>query len=167
MNALRTAQKESARQPTQNSLDPALAMQEVLSGPKRSNRLRSSPRSGESQRRQARAAPKGRSIALPAAATRYGPSVDGVPFRTTGRHGIEDTANLRLPVHGSRKKGTTARSCPTSKLRGGRESSSHVAGNSAHLFTFQPQQLPRRIEGHWAKCPIRGFVKRSLDAIIH
>lgn len=121
MNALRTAQKEPPRQPTQNSLDPALAMQEVLSGPKRSNRLRSSPRSGESQRRQARAAPKGRSIALPAAATRYGPSVDGVPFRTTGRHGIEDTANLRLPVHGSRKKGTTARSCPTSKLRGGRE----------------------------------------------
>lgn len=32
MNALRTAQKESPRQPTQNSLDPALAMQEVLSG---------------------------------------------------------------------------------------------------------------------------------------
>ena len=31
MNALRTAQKEPPRQLTQNLLDPALAMQEVLS----------------------------------------------------------------------------------------------------------------------------------------
>lgn len=32
MNALRTAQKESPRHPTQNSLDLAIAVQEVLSG---------------------------------------------------------------------------------------------------------------------------------------
>jgi len=32
MNASQTAEKESPRHPSQNSLDPALAMQEVLSG---------------------------------------------------------------------------------------------------------------------------------------
>ena len=165
MNASRTAQKEPPRQLTQNLLDPALAMH-AGGAERRPSGLTDFGRGLDQVKASAvRLVPRLRAVASPLpAATRYGPSVDGVPFRTTGRHGIEDTANLRLPVHGSREK---RHHCPTSKLRGGRESSSHVAGNSAHLFTFQPQQLPRRIEGHWAKCPIRGFVKPLLDAIIH
>jgi hypothetical protein len=60
-----------------------------------------------------RLVPRLSAVALPLpAATRYGPSADGVPFRTTGRHGVEDTANLCLPVHGSCEKVSHGRVVP-------------------------------------------------------
>ena len=119
MNASQTAQKESPRHPSQNSLDPALAMH-AGGAERRPSGLTDFGRGLDQVKASAvRLVPRLRAVASPLpAATRYGPSVDGVPFRTTGRHGIEDTANLRLPVHGSREK---RHHCPTSKLRGGRE----------------------------------------------
>jgi hypothetical protein len=74
--------------------------------PQRTNGLRSSSRSGESQRRQARAAPPGRSI-TPTGGKRVTARVLTVShFGPPDCHGVEDPAKLRLPVHGSREKVT-------------------------------------------------------------
>ena len=166
MNASRTAQKEPPRQLTQNLLDPALAMH-AGGAERRPSGLTDFGRGLDQVKASAvRLVPRLRAVASPLpAATRYGPSVDGVPFRTTGRHGIEDTANLRLPVHGSREK---RHHCPTSKLRGGRERA-QVTSRAIQLTCSQSSLSRFLVEskGHRAKGSIRGFVRPSLDAIIH